>query len=375
MLSDGAGGVGSNPPACSGTDLDHRPAFARLLRRIPRRAKATRRRRSRSTAAAMRQSDCSRPSSTTASMRRLPTCARRGRDCFSAPRSRSFMLSAFCATSTSIAISRRLMATNSAGAFRTRRIWSPIFSRPRDLRPRIAACGAIAGMTSLPRAGTRFRPSARFGATAARTSFARRARRSCAPRRPRFPRPSGRFRARGRRGGRWRHDRRRIPAGRRTEARASVPAPPARRGRGRRSSPPMVLPGPTITPGSGPTTGARSCAIRAGCRATSARCSRPKTPMPTRLLAPTAGLAERASARNARAPQGGRQRAAAGRRAVGLLLALSSRRPAAHLLPQAPRGRRGDRADRRRRAGRGKGVLSFRRRAPFARPCEIRLEL
>ena len=140
MLSDGVGGAGSNPPACSGTDLDHRPAFARLLRRIPRAPKATRRRRSRPTAAAMRQSDCSRPWSMTASMRRLPTCALRVFVCFSAPRSLSFMLSAFCATSTSIAISRRLMATNSAGAFRTRRIWWPIFSRPRNSRPRSAGC-------------------------------------------------------------------------------------------------------------------------------------------------------------------------------------------------------------------------------------------
>ena len=85
-----------------------------------------------------------------------------------------------------------------------RRAWRPLSGQGRSDRPysraarsstpTIAACGATASMTSSPRAGTESRPSARSGATAARTSFARRARRSCANRHRRFPRPSRRFR-------------------------------------------------------------------------------------------------------------------------------------------------------------------------------------
>ena len=84
--------------------------------------------------------------------------------------------------------------------------------------------------------------------------------------------------------------------------------------------------------------------------------------------------AKGARSRDAGAAQGGRQRAAAGRRTLRLLFALSPRRPASNLLPQAARRRRGDGADRRRRARRGQGVLPPCGRQPFARPYEIRLE-
>src|ERR1700722_15418613 len=73
----------------------------------------------------------------------------------------------------------------------------------------IAACGAIASMTSWPRAGMESRPSARCGATAAPMSFAPRARRPSARRPRRFLRHSLRFHAPP---ARQRHDQQAIAA-------------------------------------------------------------------------------------------------------------------------------------------------------------------
>ena len=127
-------------------------------------------------------------------------------------------------------------------------------------------------------------------------------------------------------------------------------------------------------PGSAPTTGARLCAIPPRCRRRSARCSTPRTPMPTRCSRRPRTCRATLVKRDARAHQGGRQHAAAGRRALRLLQPLSRGRPASHLLPQAARRRRRDGADRRRRAREGQGLLRDRGRRAFARPHEIRLE-
>ena len=97
-----------------------------------------------------------------------------------------------------------------------------------------------------------------------------------------------------------------------------------------------------------------------------------------RLRRPNSRADPRAStparARDARAAEGGRQRGSPVGRPLGLLFALPPRRPAAHLLPPAARGRQGNGAARRRRARRRETVLPPRERAPFARSPEIRLE-
>ena len=63
----------------------------------------------------------------------------------------------------------------------------------RGLDPASAACGATADTTSSRPGGTRSRPSARFGAMAARGNCAPPALRRCARRREKFPRPSRRL--------------------------------------------------------------------------------------------------------------------------------------------------------------------------------------
>ncbi len=75
-----------------------------------------------------------------------------------------------------------------------------------------------------------------------------------------------------------------------------------------------------------------------------------------------------ARAGDARAAKGGRQRAARAARPLELLFALPPWRPAPHPLPPAARGRQRDRSARRRRAGRGRELLSTRLRAPFSGP-------
>ena len=128
-------------------------------------------------------------------------------------------------------------------------------------------------------------------------------------------------------------------------------------------------------PGCGPTIGARCCAIRAGCPPTSARCSRPRTPTPTRCLAPTLGLQKelkremraRLKEDDSEPPQVDGPWAYYSRFRAGGQRRIYCRKPR--------EGGAGDGADRRRCARRGKGVFSSRRRPSFARSFEIRLEL
>ncbi len=103
--------------------------------------------------------------------------------------------------------------------------------------------------------------------------------------------------------------------------------------------------------------------------------SRPKTPMPKRFSAPTRAL-QRQLVREMRArlKEDDSEPAAAGR-PLQLLFALPPWGPASHPLPAPARRRQRDGADRRRRASAGQGVLPSRRRPPFARPSQIRLEL
>ena len=171
----------------------------------------------------------------------------------------------------------------------------------------------------LAAAGTAFRPSARCGAMAAPTSFAQRARRRLCERAVRGSRRlSGAFRALRE----LAHDRRAIEARSRTEPGRLDPRAPRAEVRPallsahgfawtddyawiRAENWREVLRDPSRLPPD----------IRALLEAENAYADA--------VLAPTLGPAEGARARDARAPQGGRQRAAPGRRAVGLLLALS----------------------------------------------------
>ena len=182
----------------------------------------------------------------------------------------------------------------------------PYPRRARGLRPATAACSAIGSMTSSRPTGTEFRRSARCGATAARPSSARRARRFLCVRPSEVPAAFAAL-SPSRGAARPVHDRLAAPI-----APARRPAPAAApEERGAILAPPTGFPGPTTTPGCAPTTGARCCAIPPRLPADIRARLEAENAYADAMLAPTAGLQKAARARDAGAAEGGRQRAAA----------------------------------------------------------------
>ena len=187
------------------------------------------------------------------------------------------------------------------------------------------------------------------------------------PHPPSFPAPPVAIRASPRDWEPASHDRRRA---------RGAPTPPIAARRPAGTPRPRRRLASTTMPGFAPTTGARCCAIPAALPPTSARCSRRRTPMPTKFSAPTRALAAPARARNARAAEGGRQRGSADATApTPIIRASATAASTASSAAGRARGGKETILHRRRRARRrARRSSTCRARAPFARPSQARLE-